>query len=226
MKRYPYGGVAHGSPARVMQYLAPSICLLAGLGCATVLGYFRGPRLRRWGLPGVLLVLVAIGVLPLVAEARHPFRAIHAQRAREFARQFWPDFDRGAEPVCLRWDVGLGAWDSTNLNVAVYLCNQMIYAPHRRQRSGPQWRRVSEDRPLRCVVSFEDPGEDPVAGWLVAMKTKYRLSDWRWIVVDMGGTEAKPRIEQYFVYEFVPVRSAPGDAGGEATSRLRDRPRG
>ncbi len=208
IKRYPYGGVAHGSPARVMQYLAPSICLLAGLGSATVLGYFRGPRVRRWGLPGVLLGLAAVGVLPLVAEARHPFRAIHAQRAREFARQFWPEFDRGAELICLRWDLGVGAWDSTNLNVAVYLCNQMIYAPHRRQGWEARWQSVSEDRPLRCVVSLEDPGGGSVAGWLDAMKQNYRLSRWRRIDVDMGGTVANPRIEQYFVYEFVPMRSA------------------
>ena len=219
MKRYPYGGVAHGSPARVMQYLAPSICLLAGLGAATVLGYFRGPRLRRWGLPGVLLVLAAVGVLPLVAEARHPFRAIHAQKAREFARQFWPEFDRRAEPVCLRWDLGIGAWDSTNLNVAVYLCNQMIYAPHRRHGQEARWQDVSEDRPLRCVMSFEDPGEGPVADWLAAMKTNYRLSDCRRIVVDTGGTVANPRIEQYFVYEFVPMRSATG-GGSEGVSGL------
>jgi hypothetical protein len=217
IKRYPYGGVAHGSPARVMQYLAPSICLLAGLGCATLLALFRTPRLRLWGLSNTLIVLAAIGILPLVAEARHPFRSIHAQRAREFARQFWPDFACGAEPVCLRWDLGLGAWDSTNLNVAVYLCNQMIYAPYRQRRWEPRWQSVSEGRPLRCVVSLQDPVDGAVAGWLAAMKQSYRLIGCRSVVVDMGGTEAKPRIEQYLVYEFVPMRSATGDRGeGEA----------
>ena len=92
LRRYPYGGVADGSPARVMQYLAPSICLLAGLGCTILLGCCRSPRRRLWVLRTGLLVLSAIGILPLVAEAQHPFRAIHAQRAREFARQFWPRF--------------------------------------------------------------------------------------------------------------------------------------
>jgi hypothetical protein len=223
IKRYPYGGVAHGSPARVMQYLAPSICLLAGLGCATLIGFFRTRGLRLWGLRSTLLVLAAVGILPLVVEAQHPFRSIHAQRARDFARQFWPDFVRRAEPVCLRWDLGLGAWDSTNLNVAVYLCNQMIYAPHRRQGSEPRWQAVSEDRPLRCVVSLQDPADGAVAGWLAAMKQSYRLSECRSIVVDMGGTEAKPRIEQYLVYEFVPMRSAPGDRG-EGEAPLGSRP--
>ena len=134
MRRYPYGGpVPHGSPARVMQYLAPSICLLAGIGAAALLALCRDPRRRRRAVCAVLVCLAAVGVIPLAADAFHPYRAVHAQRAREFARQFWPEFVRDAEPVCLRWDLGIGEWDSTNLNVAVYLCNQMIYSPQRRQ---------------------------------------------------------------------------------------------
>jgi hypothetical protein len=205
IKRYPYGGVAHGSPARVMQYLAPSICLLAGVGSATVLGYFRRPRVKVWALCGALLVLAGVGILPLVAEAGHPYRAIHAQRAREFARRFWPEFVRDAEPVCLRWDLGLGDWDSTNLNVAVYLCNQMIYDPQRRRRIEPKWQNVSGERPLRCVASLEDPGEPSVASWLAEMKGRYRLRSCRQIVVDMAERNARPRNERYYVYEFVPL---------------------
>jgi hypothetical protein len=216
IKRYPYGGVAHGSPARVMQYLAPSICLLAAIGSATLLGYFRRPRLRLWVLRSGLLVLAGVGILPLAAEARHPFRAIHAQRAREFAREFWPDFVRDAEPVCLRWDFHLGAWDSTNLNVAVYLCNQMIYDPHRRRPSEPQWHNVSARRPLRCVLSLENPGERPIAGWLARMKKDYRLRSCRRVVVDMAERDARPRTEHYYVYEFVPLEGErrAGDGAG------------
>ncbi len=46
IRRYPYGGVTDGSPARVMQYLVPSICLLAGVGGAALLGRIREPRRR------------------------------------------------------------------------------------------------------------------------------------------------------------------------------------
>jgi hypothetical protein len=207
LRRYPYGGVAHGSPARVMQYLAPSICLLAGLGAATLLGLFRSPRLRVWVLRTGVVVLAAVGIVPLVAEANHPYRAIHAQRARQFARQFWPAFDHEAEPVCLRWDLGLGAWDSTNLNVAVYLCNQMIYAPHRWQRWEPRWQTVSENRPLRCILSLADPAEPPVAACLAALKKNYRLRGCRQIDLDMSERKENPRVEHYFVYEFVPLES-------------------
>ncbi len=164
-------------------------------------------------------MLAAIGVLPLAAEAFHPFRSIHAQRARQFARQFWPDFVREAEPVCLRWDLGLGDWDSTNLNVAVYLCNQMIYAPHRRQRWERRWQTVSASRPLRCVLSLADPADRPVAAWLDALKKTYRLKECRKVVVDMAEPKAKPRTENYYVYEFVPLESERRDGNEDGCKK-------
>jgi hypothetical protein len=213
IKRYPYGGVADGSPARVMQYLVPSICLLAGLGSAAVLAWIRDPRLRLRALRAGLLVLAAVGLVPLAAESYHPFRSVHAQRARQFARRFWPEIDRQAEPVCLRWDLGLGEWDSTNLNVAVYLCNQMIYSPQRRHGTKPEWRNISGNRPLRCVLSLSDPAEPNVSVWLESMKKCYRVRECRTLVVDMAEARAKPRTEQYVVYEFVPKGARPRDQG-------------
>ena len=59
-------------------------------------------------------------------------------------------------PVCLRWDLGIGEWDSTNLNVAVYLCNQMIYSPHRRHPQEQGLQPISASRPLRCVSPLAD----------------------------------------------------------------------
>jgi hypothetical protein len=187
-----------------MQYLVPSICLLVGLGSAYSLERVRVPRLRLRVLRVGLVALAAIGAIPLAADAFRPFRSIHAHRAREFARRFWPEFVRDAEPVCARWDLGLGEWDSTNLNVAVYLCNQMIYSPQRRQRREPSWESVSGSRPLRCVVSLTEPAEPRVVAWLRDMKQHYELSDCRPVVVDMAELGARPRTEHYFVYEFVP----------------------
>ncbi len=214
MRRYPYGGpVPHGSPARVMQYLAPGICLLAGLGAAAVLALYRDPRRRRRAFRAALVCLAAIGVIPLAADAFHPYRAVHAQRARQFAREFWPEFVRDADPVCLRWDLGIGDWDSTNLNVAVYLCNQMIYSP---QRQHPRERRsqpVSASRPLRCVAPLADPSDRRVADWLNGMKKRYQLRECRTLAVDMAEPGAKPRTERYSIYEFVPRQIASQDRG-------------
>lgn len=201
LRRYPYGGVAHGSPARVMQYLAPAVCLIAGLGAATVLDRIASSRLRFRALRLSLTILVVIGVVPLVVDSFHPYRAVHAEKAREFARSFWPAFDRDAQPVCLRWDLGLGEWDSTNLNVAVYLCNQQIYSPRRRR---PERLDRSANQPVRCVLSFSDPDDPRVASWVESMTTRYRLSESREIDVNMASPEAKARVERYHVYEFLP----------------------
>jgi hypothetical protein len=204
MRRYPYGGVADGSPARVMQYLVPFICLLAGIGSAALLGMIREPRVRTRALGAGLIALAAIGLVPLVAESSHPFRSVHAQRAREFARRFWPEIARGAEPVCLTWDLGVCEWDSTNLNVAVYLCNQMIYSPQRQHGRAPQWQSASADRPLRCVLALADPSEVRVSAWLEAMNRGYDLSNCWKFVVDMSLRGDRPKTERYLVYEFVP----------------------
>jgi hypothetical protein len=202
LRRYPYGGVAHGSPARVMQYLVPSICLLTAIGGSWLLARCGDPRRRLRLLRLALISLVAIGIVPIVIDAFHPYRAIHAHRAREFARQFWPEVAQNAEPICLRWDLGLGDWDSTNLNVAVYLCNEQIYAP--RSHSGMS---VTGDRPLRCVLSLMDPKDPRVTAWRASMEQTFRLIGCRSVDVNMNAGAASPRIESYVVYEFVPRKA-------------------
>jgi hypothetical protein len=210
IRRYPYGGpVPHGSPARVMQYLAPSICLLAGIGAASILalGHNQGRRLR--GVVAIIVSLALVGIIPLAVDVVHPYRAIHAHRAREFARQFWPDFVRDATPVCLRWDLGIGKWDSTNLNVAVYLCNQMIYAPHRWHSQERALRTITPRWPLRCVSSLTNSTDSQVTTWLEIMKKRYQLRDSRQMTVNMAEPHAKPRAEHYSLYEFVPKDGVP-----------------
>ena len=80
-------------------------------------------------------------------------------------------------------------------------------------RREPQWRNVSESRPLRCVLSLSDPAEPRVAGWLEAMKKAYRLRECRKLDVDMAEPKAKPRTEHYVVYEFVPRAKGRLDSG-------------
>ncbi len=212
IRRYPFGGVTDGSPARVVQYLVPAICLLAGAGCSVVLERVRDARRRcRIGLAG-LAVLAAIGVAPLAAEARHPYRSYQAQRAREFARRFWPEVSQGGvTPVCLRWDLGLPGWDSVNLNVAVYLCNQAIYAPHRHRWSGAPDRDRSvnaEGDPMRYILSLCDPADPRVVSWLDGMRRSRRLASSRTVLLDTSEPGRPRRTERYVVYDFAarPVR--------------------
>lgn len=206
IRRYPFGGVTDGSPARVVQYLVPAICLLAGAGSAVGLDLVRDARRRRRiGLAG-LVVLAAIGIAPLVAEARHPYRSYQAQRAREFARRFWPEVSQGGvTPVCLRWDLGLPGWDSINLNVAVYLCNQAIYAPHRRPGSAEGNSRPSlnaGDRPMRYILSLCDPADPRVASWLDEMRRSRGLASSRTVLLDTSEPGKPRQTERYVIYDF------------------------
>lgn len=218
LRRYPYGGVAHGTCARVMQYVVPSVCLLTGLGAAAVLARVPRPGLRFRVLRGGLVALGLVGVVPLALDATHPYRAAHAWHARRFAREFWPAVGRGAEPVCLRWDLGLGAWDSTDLNVAVYLCNQAIYSPRRRPGPRPE---ETPARPLRCVLSLSGPDDARVVARLDGARPGYRLKGRKVVDVNMADPASRSRIERYVVYDFEPV--APGLAAGALKERSRTR---
>jgi hypothetical protein len=205
LRLYPYGGPApHGSAARIMQYAAPGLCLLIGLGFSMGLDRLRAllgsDRPLRLACAGLILV----GVAPLVEGFRHPYRAYQAEAARRFAREFWPEVGRGAEVACLRWDYGVAEWDSVRLGIAVSLCNQAIYSPSRRA-GGPRWDAVSAVRPLRCVLWVEAEADEPrVECWLREMAEQYRLTRRELIPVKTSEPGRPPRLERYEVFEFVP----------------------
>jgi hypothetical protein len=119
----------------------------------------------------------------------------------------------------LRWDLGIPEWDSANLNVAVYLCNQRIYSPGRQKQGNLGSHTVFANRPLRCVLPLADPSSREVKSWLDAMKNRYRLREWRPMVVDMAEPGAKPRTERYDIYEFVPIDLVRHEADDQVSSR-------
>ena len=102
LKVYPYGG-----QARIMQYLAPAICLMAGLGLSVLLGWLPRPTGRAVAVRVAALTLAAVGLGSMADEFRHPYRAIYDHQAREFARRFWPEQARDAELACVQWDFGI-----------------------------------------------------------------------------------------------------------------------
>ena len=205
LQRYPFGG-----EARLAQYAAPAICLLAGAGAAAVLGLVRSEGRRRRALVGMLGALVGCGVVPQIVSWRTPYRMVHDQEARAFARRFWPELERGAEVACAHLDFhidGSGGWQGRR---AWHLCNEAIYSPQRRAHGGPRFDLVSADRPLRCVVFDEDPNGPIVSGWLARMRTDYQLRSVETITIPatVGPDDAK-RAENARIYEFIP-------AGGRA----------
>ncbi len=196
LRRYPYGG-----HPRMSQHLAPSICLLAGLGLSALIGRIHSPaRQRRVGRL-LAIGLAGAGVLPWLGEMRHPYRSEYEQQAREFARRFWPEQAKTAELACLRWDSDALPWVSANLDTAVYLCNQAIYSPQRRNQNGPRWNKISHDHPLR-YIAFDSQTIDnsDLADWRHAMATRFDLRSVESIPLNrasLGG-------ERIRIFEFVP----------------------
>jgi hypothetical protein len=176
---YPYGGPApHGSAARIMQYAAPSLCLLVGLGASRILDFVRSERLKSRLVRWSCVILVVVGLVPQVASSLRPYRAYQAEADRQFAREFWPRISRDAEVACLRRDLSVGTWNSIHLDVAVSLCNQAIASPARWQ------------------------GE--VVAWLEAMSRTFELRNRETLRVRISEPGRPPEYERYEVFEFVP----------------------
>ena len=76
LRRYPYG-----MSNRTMQYLAPAICLLAGLGAASLLATIRDPVHRRRILVGIVVGLAAMGLARDAYSLRYPYHRATEDRA-------------------------------------------------------------------------------------------------------------------------------------------------
>lgn len=210
LRRYPYGG-----SARTMQYVAPAIILLAGLGGAALVARVRraarGDRVAR----GVLLGLGAIGVGMLGWDVSHPYHLPEEAVARDFARRFWREESAGAELLCARTDLHLPlnplVWQ--NNRAALYLCHQAIYSPRHRAGAPPRLDRVGATHPLRVVLFNGVPGDEALmARWAEDHRGRYRLRATRQRVLNPGLLQVKaPAEDRYCVYEFVPAEGAAPD---------------
>ena len=90
--RYPYGG-----SARTMQYVAPSIILMAGLGAAVLLARLPRPGWRERAPVWVFCGLAAVGLGMMAWDATHPYMTPLDRDGRDFARRFWAEESSGAE---------------------------------------------------------------------------------------------------------------------------------
>ncbi len=206
LRRYPYG-----MEARQMQFVAPAICLLTGLGAAWLLHAIPWPRARRVAASLVLLVLAGFAGASLASDSKRPYRFPYDQQVREFARQFWPTQARTAELACLCSDFGVDDRATHHLRTALYLCNQWIYSPQRRRPSGgPRWDAVARQRPLRCVLYSETSPDHPqVVAWLARMQRSFELRRVERIIVDRAGAREDTKAEGVLVFEFVPRSGSP-----------------
>ncbi|WP_165071002.1 hypothetical protein [Paludisphaera rhizosphaerae] len=200
LRRYPFG-----PEARLAQYAAPAICLLAGAGLGAMFEAIRRPRLRTTLVRVGVVALILCVLLPQAASWQRPYRMVHDREARDFARAFWPEVGRDAVVACTYLDFGLGRSGLWQGKRAWYLCNQAICSPQRRE-GRPRFEDVSGARPLRCVAFDEDPENPEMIAWLARMQSIYGLRAVRSIpVAGTFGDDPRTIVETWRVYEFAPL---------------------
>lgn len=207
MHRYPYGQMA-----KFQIYMAPAICLLAGVGIAGLFGLrYRGRAVPRLSTAVVLGALAAVGAGSIVRDFLHPAKSATVMRARDFARWFWFTAEFEGEAVCLKTDLGLDFSPATyNYGLScLYLCNQKIYSPRHARGEPPHWERISAQWPLRCVEyrgARQPYDHQAAAAWLESMQKRYRLvSRERFPFVHIRRPDQPPIEFDYVeVYRFVP----------------------
>jgi hypothetical protein len=207
VQRYPYGG-----HVRVVLYLMPFVCLLAGLGWATVLAWFAQRRPERAGwVPAILIALTLIPIGSALRDVATAGKTPSDVRARAFARWFWFEEARQAELVCLKtdWHLDLAPNAFDYGYSALYLCNQRIYSARHRRGAAPQLERTSVQRPLRCVLYHSTcypPDRQALDAWLDKMKPQWRLIARRSYPLTHADRKDWPILDQATleVFEFAP----------------------
>ena len=96
LHRYPYG-----ASCRLSQYLAPAVCLSAGMGAAVLLERLRSAIVRRRWIIGVCTALVFVGVCGMVRDLLHPYRTVEALWTRQVMQALAVETRSGAPIVVL-----------------------------------------------------------------------------------------------------------------------------
>jgi len=219
LKRYPYG-----FSARTMQYLAPTICLMAGMGAAWAISCIPRREGQQRILAGVMVFLVLLGVGSIARDLVKPYKTIHNWKDRAFAQWLWTDKAFEATLVCAKTDLGLDLypgcyeWGASSL----YLCNQRIYSPvHSDGSREIGLDEIEEDHPLRCVV-YSIPGmkrdEAAFQSWMNSMQERYRLAGKESHLLN---ADTEWYHEQIDIYEFVPLTEEVANSGAGDGSTLR-----
>ncbi|QEH34683.1 hypothetical protein OJF2_32240 [Aquisphaera giovannonii] len=219
MGRYPYGG-----SARTMQYVAPSIILMAGLGAAALLARLPRPSWRERSPRWALLAMLIGGLGQMAWDLAYPCKDVFFLESRALARRFWAEESEGAEVACARTDLRLPLdplrWEADR--AVMYLCHQAIYSPRHAAGIRPRLDRVGAKHPLRVVVFNETPTEAAaVPRWLRAAGGRFQLRARREHRLDLEFRRGR-RVsgDRYVVYDLVPSEAGPRPAPGPGSPEV------
>ncbi len=138
---------------RLAQLLAPSTVLLASAELDWLGARFRPRSLARWVIPGLGIILAATGVCRLGHDLGNPYRTPFDRTERVFAHWFREQLSADGELDWVQTDLGiLLRPEDLVYGTDQYVCFQRIYSLRHQPRLGPRWNKVSDARPLRCVL--------------------------------------------------------------------------
>lgn len=202
LRRYPYG-----YSARWMLYLAPFICLPAGLGAADLISRLKAIRWRRGVTVGVVAGLGLVGLGTIARDLARPYKEKADRDSRAFARSFWTDPREEGPLFCLKADLGEDLFPGlfiTDHNSARYLCNREIYYPAGRRPSLAEVKREWSGGKRASLVVYSVPGyprdEGKFLGLLERLRLRAELTGCR--SYDLNSDSPLHR-ESYEVYEFI-----------------------
>ncbi|QEH33135.1 hypothetical protein OJF2_16320 [Aquisphaera giovannonii] len=214
--RYPFGGAQ-----RVMLYLAPSICLLAGLGLSRLLERIRLPRRRAAISAACALAPAALGLGLIARDVAKPYRVVEDVKTREFARWIWTGQSPRGGVACVKTDLGLSAGpDLWRVGMsAVYLFHQRMFSDRHRGRGVADLdpSHYSADRPLRLVAFGGLPeGQPGFDARLDELRRGFQVRRRSSYEVQPGKPGEEWLRDAYEVLELVPRAGGPSVAGKAA----------
>lgn len=202
LHRYPYGNTS-----RLVQHLAPLICIFTGCGIASLIELSKSVK-RRTSLAYftvALLCILTVGssVRDIIVPYKiPPYDQIH----RGMARWFWDPKRDPTDLYCVQSDFGHDFWPGTWHSL--YLCYQHIESP-RHPLDKPRIRvaDLPADRPLNVVVYHEPRNEQKGElwdRWWSEMTARFNHADTidHRVLIDKVGRSTIYGI--YRVYRFEP----------------------
>jgi hypothetical protein len=224
LHKYPYG-----QSARIMQYAAPAVCLLFGLGLATVVAWWRrGAAARRMALVSVV-GLTAFGLAGLGRDLVWPFKTPLDRDHRDFARWFWTSQGRDVELLCAATDLGLdfryvpsGSQRPRDLFSPEYLCNQRIYR-HPEPAAARVERAKQSGRLVRVVVhhgQWEMADDFAVMEWAQTFPAQQAWELIRVSSLRVNPGQGRVYEQVYQVYDFVPRAESQGSGARSQENRI------
>jgi hypothetical protein len=203
LRLYPYG-----DNERLVQYLGPAICLLAGLGAAQLAALVR-PAAPRRAAVALAVLLGAIAGGQTVRDLTHPYKHRCDWDHQGFARWFWNQDADTAELVAMPRHLNAQIYNRTDY--CSYVCYQAIYGRRAKKRSAGQ-SPAQPPKALDYVVFHSDesePNRPALDAWLRQLEPRYCLAGCTRYRVKTDVGPPHDFFGWYDVYRFCPKEEPP-----------------